>query len=397
MRALLAFLLVIQFAACSTEKLGRPGGDYTLMFSVGQFSIPARLRIDTDSSWHILNAEEDIHLDSVVLIGDSFYINLPLFDSSIKGVWSESRISGVWTDHSRVDYHIPFAGFKTPVNQPAEPSRTDSLRYEITFSPIDSSTASRGIALLQKSGRFLSGTILTETGDYRFLEGEQQKDSIWLSAFDGTHLFYLRGTLRNDSLVDGVFLSGKHWKEDWHGVKSATLSLRSPFEITSTLVQKNPTFMVLNEWAEPIEFSSSNWLGKVSVIQVMGSWCPNCTDESVFLKQLYASHKSQGLQIIPVAFERGDDITRSCARVRMQFNQLALEYPFYYGGKSSKEDAHKALPFLTEVHSFPTSIFIDKHGIIRRIYTGFYGPGTHKEYTHHTEEIAALVEQLLAE
>lgn len=397
MRALLALLLVIQFSACSSEKPERQNGEYSLLFSVGQFSIPVRFRIDADSSWHILNAEEDIRIDSVVLVGDSFYIALPLFDSSLEGVWTGSDISGVWTDHSRIDYHISFAGFKTPMSQPAESSATDSLRYEITFSPNDSSSASRGIALIKRDGHFLSGTILTETGDYRFLEGEQHKDSIWLSAFDGTHLFYLRCALRNDSLVDGLFLSGKHWGEDWHGVKSTTLSLRSPFEITSTLVQKNPAFVVLNEWAKPVEFNSSNWLGKVSIVQIMGSWCPNCTDESVFLKKLYNSHKNQGLQIIPIAFERGDNITQSCARVRKQFDQIGLEYPFYYGGKSSKEDAHKALPFLTEVHSFPTSIFIDKQGVVRRISTGFYGPGTQQEYVHHTEEITVLVEQLLAE
>jgi peroxiredoxin len=129
----------------------------------------------------------------------------------------------------------------------------------------------------------------------------------------------------------------------------------------------------------------------------MGSWCPNCTDESRFLKELYAEHKTNGLQIIPVAFERGDDVAAACKRVAKQFNQLQLLYPFYYGGKASKDEAQKTLSFLTEVHSFPTSIFIDKKGIIRRVYTGYYGPGTHEEYEKHSKEIKSLVAELINE
>jgi thiol-disulfide isomerase/thioredoxin len=273
----------------------------------------------------------------------------------------------------------------------------ESLRYRLTFSPTDSADMSSGIADLVTQGNTITGTILTESGDYRYLEGEINEPAFWLSAFDGTHLFYLSGEMHGDSITNGVFLSGKHWQEPWVGVKDNTFSLRDPYTITQCNINQNPTFTVADESRQSITFDSSNWQGHISIIQIMGSWCPNCTDESRFFKSLYEKHNTAGMQIIPLAFERGDDVKAACERVRKQFNQLGLPYPFYYGGKSGRSDALQTLTFLKEVNSFPTSIFIDKKGNIRRVYTGFYGPGTRQEYTKHCASISALVDSLIAE
>jgi len=331
----------------------------------------------------------------VVIEGDSFFIQLPLFDSSLKGTWRNDSLFGEWTDHSRVQYSIPFVG-ATAISPGCE-GAVEEMNYEVVFSPTDTTETSWGVAVLQKKGKILTGTVLTETGDYRYLQGEMDNDKLWLSAFDGTHLFYLNGRLKGDSVVDGTFLSGKHWREKWIAAKGNTNRLRNPYSIATLRVKNNPEFHALNGNGEQIHFDSTSWKNQVTIIQIMGSWCPNCTDESRFLKELYATHKDEGLQIIPVAFERGDNINEACRRVENQFKQLGLPYPFYYGGKSSKEEAQKTLSFLTEVHSFPTSVFIDKSGVIRRVYTGYYGPGTHEEYEQHSTEIKQLVYGLLRE
>jgi thiol-disulfide isomerase/thioredoxin len=302
---------------------------------------------------------------------------------------------GEWIDHSRKDYSVSFTGVMQHSASCDNPELESN--YEVTFSPSDSTEMNKGIAVLQRCGNVVTGTILTETGDYRYLQGEWNANQLWLSAFDGTHLFYLSGEVLGDSITNGIFLSGKHWKESWVAVKSNTSTLRNPYSITTLQVNENPTFTVLNSEGSPVVFDSSTWKNSVSIIQIMGSWCPNCTDESRFLKELYTTSKSDRLHIIPIAFERGDDVAAACKRVTNQFVQLELPYPFYYGGKSSKDEAQKTLNFLSEVHSFPTTIFIDKKGVIRRVYTGFYGPGTHDEYTKHSGEIKTLVADLLSE
>lgn len=342
-----------------------------------------------------MNDEEIIRLDSIVLKHDSFFVNLPLFDSSLRGTWRGDSIFGEWTDHSRKDYTIPFSAGLS--NSAGCTNQIEEFSYNVEFSPGDTAESGKGVAILIKRGNVVTGTIMTETGDYRYLQGEWRADKLWLSAFDGTHLFYLEGKMKGDSIVDGFFLSGKHWKETWVAVKSQTNSLRNPYSIATVQVNENPSFTVLTSEKSPVTFDSSTWKNHVSIIQIMGSWCPNCTDESRFLKELYTDYENRGLQIFPIAFERGDDIIAACSRVARQFNQLQLPYSFYYGGKANKEEAQKTLSFLKSIHSFPTTVFIDKKGTIRRVYTGYYGPGTHEEYTKHSTETRSLVIDLINE
>ena len=395
MRYLFLSFVVCVLVACSDKASTPTPGYYLLRFHTDNGAIPARLDITKNGKWSILNADEVIHVDSVVLRGDSFFVKLPLFDSSLRGTWRNDSLLGVWTDHSRNAYSVPFVGSIT--DSVGCGNKTEEFNYRVSFSPGDTTETSTGVAVLHKHGHVVTGTILTETGDYRYLQGEWNGDNLWLSAFDGTHLFYLSGIVKGDSITNGSFLSGKHWKEPWVAVKSNENSLRNPYEIATLNINENPQFSVLNGAGESVVFDSSTWKNHVSIIQIMGSWCPNCTDESRFLKELFADHPKSNLQIIPVAFERGDDVGAACKRLATQFNQLQLPYPFYYGGKASKDEAQKKLSFLTEVHSFPTTVFIDKNGTIRRVYTGFYGPGTHEEYAKHTSEIRSLIAELLSE
>ncbi|MFN5620719.1 MAG: TlpA family protein disulfide reductase [Flavobacteriales bacterium] len=395
MRYFFLLIAIGSLTACSPKTTRPTPGYYQLRFQTENGVIPARLDITDAGEWNILNAEELIQLDSVVFTGDSFFVKLPLFDSSMKGTWRNDSLIGEWTDHSRKDYHIPFAA---SISTSAGCENTiEEFRYDVTFSPGDSSEMSKGVAVLLKHGQILTGTVLTETGDYRYLQGEWNNDSLWLSAFDGTHLFYLSGKAQGDSITNGIFLSGKHWKESWVAVKSNTNMLRDPSSITTATTIQSPQFDVLTNEGKATHFDSTSWNNHVSIVQIMGSWCPNCTDESRFLKTLYDEYHERGLNIIPVAFERGDDVTAASARVQKQFSQLGLTYPFYYGGQANKAAALSTFSFLDEVHSFPTTIFIDRKGNVRKVFTGFYGPGTGQDYTVHTKSIHSFVDSLINE
>jgi hypothetical protein len=47
--------------------------------------------------------------------------------------------------------------------------------------------------------------------------------------------------------------------------------------------------------------------------------------------------------------------------------------------------------------SFPTTIYIDKSGKVRMVYTGFNGPATGAAYEKDTTAALRLIQQLLAE
>jgi hypothetical protein len=103
------------------------------------------------------------------------------------------------------------------------------------------------------------------------------------------------------------------------------------------------------------------------------------------------------LQIVPVAFERDDDFQRSVLQVKRQFAELGLPYVPYFGGRSGKDEASRVFPMLNRVMSFPTTIIIDKKGQVRKIHTGFYGPGTGDYYRRNAEKLKSFIQQLLEE
>jgi hypothetical protein len=47
--------------------------------------------------------------------------------------------------------------------------------------------------------------------------------------------------------------------------------------------------------------------------------------------------------------------------------------------------------------SFPTTIFIDRSGKVRRIHTGFTGPGTGEHYHQFVKEFNVFMSELLGE
>ncbi len=52
---------------------------------------------------------------------------------------------------------------------------------------------------------------------------------------------------------------------------------------------------------------------------------------------------------------------------------------------------------LNGISSFPTTIFIDKKGMVRKIHTGFYGPGTGDYYADYVKETEAFLNLLISE
>jgi peroxiredoxin len=195
-----------------------------------------------------------------------------------------------------------------------------------------------------------------------------------------------------------MFYSGKHWSEPWEGEVSPSASLRDPETLTEIRSGGQPfAFHVKDTKGNDINFSQDKFSGKVSIVQIMGSWCPNCTDESRLLKDLYNKYSSRGLQVIPVGFERSDDFKTSAKALKEQAKELGLPYDVFVGSGKGKAKAEETFPMLEHVLSFPTSIIIDKNGSVRKVITGFYGPGTGEYYYRQAERLELLIQQMLAE
>lgn len=330
--------------------------------------------------------------------GDTVQFRIAHYPSYIRyHADSEKAFSGRWIDSARADYSIPFsATLQGPTRSTFPSLGNNNDRYKVTFDP-GSEHAYSAQGLLSPGAGPCSGTFLTETGDYRFLQGSKGDQKLILSCFDGAHLFFFASDVEGDSLTNGVFRSGKHYSSTWEGVRNDHFTLADPDSLTylNDGYSGEFSFQVLDHTGDIKEFSNSDYQGKLSIIQIFGSWCPNCLDENKYYADLHARYASRGLQIIPVAFERQTDFGANVSTIGRQFEGLGITYPFYIGGTSSKAEASRVFSQLNQVISYPTSIFLDSNGKVLRVHTGFYGPGTGEAYDTFVSTTEAFIEENL--
>jgi len=362
------------------------------------------LALDDSARWiaHIHNASEDIVVRDIALRNDTLLMRMPLFDSEFKGILrNDSVIDGVWHNFLKgPEYRIPFiahAGQTHRFSGESDGKSPIAGTWEVHFSKGTPEVYDAIGLFEQHANGGATGTFLTETGDYRYLEGAVHGDSLKLSCFDGSHAFLFTAALRGDSLV-GRYWSGTHWEEPWVAYRNADFSLRNPDSLTFLKEGYNMVdFHFPDLDGNQVSPSDDRYKGKVLMVQVMGSWCPNCVDETVLLKEMHEAYGDQGLEMIAVAFEKYEDPERAINGLKRFQKALGVDYPIVYGGLASKENAGAKLPFLDHVMSYPTCIFVDRNGMVRRIRTGFYGPSTGEHYVNYRRNLHTFVEQLLAE
>ncbi len=374
-----------------------------VLFVQGQ-ELPVDLVFSQDSTGYhleILNGEERIKVHELSVTADSVHVRMPLFDAELLAAREgDSSLTGICWNHLRRsgEDRIPF---KATAGEQARfearnPTGTVNGRWEAHFST-GTEEAYPALGIFHQQGVKVTGTFGTETGDYRYLEGVLDGDTMRLSAFNGAQAYLFEAALRNDSLV-GRFWSGAHWSEPWYALRNPSFHLRDPDSLT---VLKEGHEMVdlklpqLN--GDPLSLKDDRFKGHPMVVQVMGSWCPNCVDETVLLQQLYDRYHSAGLEVVAVAFEKHREKQRAIAALERFRNTLRVEYPILYAGEASKENTSAQLPFLERMMSYPTCIFIDRGGRVRKIHTGFYGPGTGELYVAYRSALEQFIQTLLTE
>lgn len=364
---------------------------------LGADTLQSEVTVTDSLNFLFHNASEVIKTSKASYKNDSLFVEMPVFHSYFLLHQNEqNQIVGNWFNPGKSpEYKIPVSFNRIDARQKL-PSTADTLKYEVAFSKgTDDQYPAIGLFLVDQNR--ISGTFLTETGDYRYLEGDVHGNEWKFQCFDGSHAFLFTAYQKEDSLLNGTFYSGNHWSEPWVGVLNDDATLRSPYALTYLIDESDFTFNAMNLDGEITAFNPSTNKGKVTIVQIFGSWCPNCLDESLFYKQLYSTYHERGLEIIPVAFEKGDDFNSNVNRLKKYASDLNLPFTSYLGGTASKMEASKIFPMLNTISSFPTTVFLDRNGEVRRIHTGFYGPGTGTHYERFISDTRNFIEDLLNE
>jgi thiol-disulfide isomerase/thioredoxin len=352
----------------------------------------------------IRNAEEKIVVDEVTFIEDSVFIKLPVFDTEFKGKLTQSgEIEGEWIKHyAKTTRSMPWKAWRNIQwrfsKTPDKPTANISGKWDITFI-YDGKDTTKAIGEFTQNGAKLKGTILTATGDYRYLDGEVNGSKVSLSTFDGSHAFIFQADItENGELANGNFYSGTSYLENWTAVKDDSVSLPNAYDLTYIKEGFDSVFFTFpNLDNQLVSLSDEKYKDKVVLIQIMGSWCPNCMDETSFYADYFKNHKEEGLEIIALAYERSENFEKEKKNLERLIKRFGVEYDVLLAGLADKKKANETLPMLNHVLSFPTTIYIDKKGKVRRIHTGFSGPGTGHHYDEFVDKFEQFMQTLLNE
>jgi len=351
-----------------------------------------KVRVTWIDSFHleIINAGERIPIENISYEGDSMFFKMPVFGTEFKGLRTGHIVKGFWYNYlKKGKYRIPFT-IEPELASQNTTNHDVTGRYRCEFKDADGNRTP-AIAIFQQTGRDLVGTFQTETGDYRFLQGFVNGDVLQLSTFDGSHAFWFTAIVRDDSTLQGLFRSGTHWLESWQATRDEHTQLADMKALTYLKKgYSRLSFAKPDHEGKTISLDDSLYLNKPVIVQIMGTWCPNCMDETRFLVEMHNKYHSQGLEIVALDFEPDTSFNYFKKRAGQFTEALEVPYPILLAGLSKKEEAQKELPMLNKVISYPTAIFINRDGTIREIHTGFNGPGTgqmYKNYCHETEEL----------
>ncbi len=349
----------------------------------------------------IHNAQERIAVNETVLTKDSFNFKMPVFDTEFRTrLIGDTLLTGVWINHTKkenntIAFTAKFGKASRFMVYYKKATHNFKGKWEVTFSP-GTADSSKAIGLFSEFNETITGTFLTETGDYRYLEGVEANGKLYLSCFDGSHAFLFTAENGTAGIISGVFYSGSTWSEPWVGKRNEVFELRDAEKLTY-LKDPNQTlnFSFKNSSDQTISLSDAKFKDKVIIIQIMGSWCPNCMDETAYLAKLYKQYNKKGLEVIGLAYERTTDPEKAKTNILRLRNRFGAEYEILITGLTGKDKASESLPFLNGIMAFPTTLILDKNHKVRSVYTGFNGPATGKAYESYTIKTEHLINKLI--
>jgi thiol-disulfide isomerase/thioredoxin len=356
-------------------------------------------------NWYIRNDVEKIRVNDLHPSGDSLIVHMPTFESTFRlQKQSGNQYSGIWikgttSKDQQMPVQIKPGTVRFPVTR-GKAKQDISGKWRVTFIR-PAGTSRPAIAEFRQKGEKLTGTFLTPSGDYRYLEGIVSGDSLELSCFDGSHAYYFGAKISNaNKIINGVWAAGATYTETWYAGKDPNVTLdESIAAIYLRPGEERIGFRFPDLDSNMVSLTDDRFKNKVVVVQIMGSWCPNCLDETAFLSAYYKNNKSRGVEMLALAYEYTTDFQRAKKSITKFQQKYAVDYPMLITGVSSVDSlkTEKTLPQITPIKAFPSTIFIGKDGKVKKFHTGFYGPGTGVYFEEFKKEFEETVTSLLKE
>ncbi len=367
--------------------------------------IPFNFEVKHQGSLFLLrNSNQKFEGDHIRYKGDSVLISTKYFLSDFKLKLSEDgSLSGKWIQHFpkedpvfdfRAQPHTDYRILKDP-----KPTAFDiSGRWRVYFINPVSKDSLLAVGLLKQNDHHVTGTMVAHFHHDRFLEGVISGDSVILTSFDAAHRVKLAGAIKSNQKIVGTYYSGTDGKKKWVALKDPKVSLSNPTKITTyDPGERHLEFAFRNLKGDTISIDDKQFEDKVVLVQLMGSWCINCWEETRYLTNWYSKNKDRGVRIIALCFERSGDYAEAVKSAMTFKKGLAIPYPLLITEVPLRTPnlMEKVLPQLKNFVSFPTLIFLDRNGDIAKIHAGGMAPSDPVHQAEWIQHFNHTVDSLL--
>jgi thiol-disulfide isomerase/thioredoxin len=247
----------------------------------------------------------------------------------------------------------------------------------------------RGV-LVQDASGVVTGTVEVpqQYGDLRFLAGNVRGTRMRLSTFDGQHVGLLQGEVGADGVLSGEWISSES-RDHFVAERAGDFSLPDPLD----RVRLKPEARRLD--LEPLR--DPKYAGKAVIVELFGTWCPNCNDHAPLLVDLYREYGPQGLEILGIAYEYADNNAHAERRVREFKEKHGVEWDVVIADSTLEELADDGLAGLSPIEGVPVTIFVKPDGTVHAVYTGFSGPATGAAHQAAKAQFRKLTAEILGD
>ncbi len=380
----------------SANRLSAPGlnGTWSATVIVNQREIPFRIGFATNgqvSGW-FFNGEEKVPSTSGELKNGVLALRFDQYGTRLDAALADGELAGKYGREGR-----QYAFHATPYRAPAPDTGTVPGIAGLWNIQVQSPKGEKAWHLIvQQNGSEVSAAILRVDGDTGLLTGEYHDGRFTLSHFSGARPSLIDLMPQPDGSLQ-VVQNGKTLT----AVRSTEARAKGlpapddPMQHTTMRDANEPLrfrFPDLN--GRVISNADPRFDGKVVLVAIGGSWCPNCHDEAPYLEELYREYHAAGLEVVGLSFEEGDQL-KDPARLRAFIQQYGIEYPVLLAGEPS--ELNSKLPQAVNLNSWPTTFFVGRDGKVRAIHTGFAGKASGELHDEMKREIEGTLRQLLGE
>ena len=297
------------------------------------------------------------------------------------------------------DYSYPFEAHPHRAEPVPKTAPNIAGGWEI---PVEAKHEKAWRLIVKQAGAHLDATILRVDGDTGTLNGVFRDGAFHLSHFAGERPAVLDITPAADGTLS-LLLSDNDGSTNraLKAVRPAAAraqGLAPPADAANHTSVKDPKepfqFAAKDLNGRPVSNADPRFRHKVVLVNVMGSWCPNCHDEAPFLGKLYETYKAKGLEIVAMDYEYPDQI-KDPVRLRAFLKRYNVKYTVLLAG--GLPDLQATLPQAVNLHAWPTTFFVGRDGKVKSVHVGFTSPGSGPYDAKLKADVTKEIETLLAQ